>query len=171
MSHRDPKGTRVGTPSPSQTPAFWQFTFSPVFAQHCTTDACVKPRWWCKLEVYSEQCLVWYSDTHCLYTLFFNSNLIESFFSRTNISVSVSMECFLMTSRRSYWCPKTMKWRPYWCPKPVLWELNSFLMQTLSFVPINLHICSPSEWKHSIARNDNLEEKQTYFYSVLNWYT
>ena len=26
------------------------------------------------------------------------------------------------------------------CPKPVLWELNSFLMQTLSFVPINLHI-------------------------------
>ena len=23
--------------------------------------------------------------------------------------------------------------------KPILWELNSFLMQTLSFVPINLH--------------------------------
>ena len=32
-----------------------------------------------------------------------------------------------------------MKWRPCWCPKPVLWELNSFLMPTLSFVPINLH--------------------------------
>ena len=30
-----------------------------------------------------------------------------------------------------------------WCPKPVLWELNSFLMQTLSFVPINLHRCWP----------------------------
>ena len=32
-----------------------------------------------------------------------------------------------------------MKRRPCWCPKPVLWELNSFLMPTLSFVPINLH--------------------------------
>ena len=52
------------------------------------------------------------------------------------------IECFHMTSRR-----------PCWCPKPVLWELNSFLMQTLSFVPINLHICWPREWKHSIAPN------------------
>ena len=45
------------------------------------------------------------------------------------------IECFHMTSRRPYWCPKTMKRRPCWCPKPILWELNSFLMQTLSFVP------------------------------------
>ena len=51
-------------------------------------------------------------------------------------------ECFHMTSRRPYWCPKTMKWRP----KPFLWELNSFLMQTPSFVPINLHRCWPREW-------------------------
>ena len=49
------------------------------------------------------------------------------------------IECFHMTSWRPYWCSKTMKRRPCWCPKPVLWELNSFLMQTLSFVPINLH--------------------------------
>ena len=56
-----------------------------------------------------------------------------------------------MTSRGPYWCPKTMKRRPYWCPKPVLWELNSFLMQTLSFVSINLHRCWSREWKHSIA--------------------
>ena len=56
-----------------------------------------------------------------------------------------------MTSRRPYWCPKTMKRRPCWCPKPVLWELNSFLTQTLSFVPINLHRCRSREWKHSIA--------------------
>ena len=62
------------------------------------------------------------------------------------------MECFHMTSRRPYWCPKTMKRRPCWCPKPVLWELNSFLMQTLSFVPINLHILWPREWKHSISK-------------------
>ena len=61
-----------------------------------------------------------------------------------------SVECFHMTSRRPYWCSKTMKRRPCWCPKPVLWELNSFLMQTLSFVPINLHTCWPREWRHSI---------------------
>ena len=62
------------------------------------------------------------------------------------------IECFHMTSRRPYWCPKTMKRRPCWCPKPVLWELNSFLMQTLSFVPRNLHRCWPREWKHSIEQ-------------------
>ena len=43
-----------------------------------------------------------------------------------------------------------MKGRPCWCPKPILWELNSFLMQTLSFVSINLRRCRPREWKHSI---------------------
>ena len=58
--------------------------------------------------------------------------------------------CFYMTSRRPYLCPKTMKRRPCWCPKPVLWELNSFLMQKLSFVPINLHRCWPREGKHRI---------------------
>ena len=63
------------------------------------------------------------------------------------------IECFHMTSRRPYWCPKTMKQRPCCCLKPVPWELNSFLTQTLSFVTINLHICCPREWKHSIERN------------------
>ena len=48
------------------------------------------------------------------------------------------IEYFHMTSRRPYWCPKTMKRRPCWSSKPVLWELSSFLMQTLSFVSINL---------------------------------
>ena len=60
------------------------------------------------------------------------------------------IRCFHMTSRRPYWCPKTMERRPCWCPKPILWELSSFLMQTLSFVPINLYRCWPREWKHSI---------------------
>ena len=57
------------------------------------------------------------------------------------------VECFL--SRRSYWCPK-----------PILWELNSFLMQTISFVLINLHRCWPSEWKHytNLIRSENLSE-------------
>ena len=39
------------------------------------------------------------------------------------------IECFHMTSRRPYWCPKTMKQWLCWCPKSVLWELNSFLTQ------------------------------------------
>ena len=60
--------------------------------------------------------------------------------------------CFHMTAWRPYLCPKTMKRRPCLCPKPVLWELNSFLMQTLSFVPTNLHRCWPREWKHSIGK-------------------
>ena len=51
-----------------------------------------------------------------------------------------------MTSRRQYLCSKTMKRRPFWCTKTILWELNSFLLQTLSFVPINLHICWPREY-------------------------
>ena len=33
--------------------------------------------------------------------------------------------------------------------KPILWEFNSFLMYTLSFVPINLHGCWPRGWKQS----------------------
>ena len=39
-----------------------------------------------------------------------------------------------------------MKWRPCWCSKAVPWEFTSFLMQTLSFVPVNLHSLS-HEWK------------------------
>ena len=70
-----------------------------------------------------------------------------------------TIECFHMTSRRPYWCPKTMKRRPCWCPKPTLWELNSFLMQTLSFVPINLHRCWPREWKHSILTSRVMPNK------------
>ena len=50
---------------------------------------------------------------------------------------SKNIECFHVTSRQPYWCPKTMKRRPCWCPKPILWEFSSFLMQTLSVVPIN----------------------------------
>ena len=64
-----------------------------------------------------------------------------------------------MTSRRPCWCPKTMKRRPCWCPKPVLWELNSFLMQTLSFVPIYLHRCWPRDWKHSIQQEELMERR------------
>ena len=36
-----------------------------------------------------------------------------------------NMKCFHMMLRR-----------PCWCPKSILWELNSFLTQTLAFVPI-----------------------------------
>ena len=61
------------------------------------------------------------------------------------------IERLYMTSRRPYWCSKTMKRQPNWCTKTILWELNSFLMQTLSFVPMNLHRCWPREWKRSIS--------------------
>ena len=71
------------------------------------------------------------------------------------VPIDKGIECFHMTSRWPYWCPKTMKRRPCWCPEPTLWELNSFLMQTLSFDPINLHRCWPREWKHSIHWNWN----------------
>ena len=66
-----------------------------------------------------------------------------------SLGFSVSIECFHKTSRRPFWCPKTMKQRPCWCPKPVLWELNSFLMQMPSFVPIDLHRCWARERKRS----------------------
>ena len=69
------------------------------------------------------------------------------------------IECFHMTSQRPYCCPKTMKRRPCWCPKPVLWELNSFLMQTLSFVPVILHRCWPRERKYPIF--SGLNSKRT----------
>ena len=63
-------------------------------------------------------------------------------------SYPLIIECFHLTSRR-----------PCWCPKPILWELNSFLMQTLSFVPINLHRCWPREWKHSIFLHTHVNRK------------
>ena len=81
----------------------------------------------------------------------------------------MSIECFHMTSRRPYWYPKTMKRRPCWCPKPILWELNSFLMQTLSFVPINLHRCWPREWKHSIGLPiiEKYDVTKIWFYEII----
>ena len=44
----------------------------------------------------------------------------------------------------------TSQW-PYWCSKAILWELTSFLIQTISFVPVNLRRCYPREWKRSIG--------------------
>ena len=69
----------------------------------------------------------------------------------STLSIAWSIECFYVMSWRPYWCPKTMEQRPCWCAKPVLWELSSFVMQTLSFVPITLHRCWPREWKHTIV--------------------
>ena len=76
------------------------------------------------------------------------------------VHITERIECFHETSRRPYWCPTTIKRRPCWCPKTVLWELNSFLMQTISFVPINLHRCWPREWKHytNLIRAEHLSE-------------
>ena len=76
-----------------------------------------------------------------LFFLCFKFISIHFIYYRTQKQGKTKIECFHMMSRRPYWCPKTMKRWPCWCPKPVLWELNSFLMQMLSFVPINLHRC------------------------------
>ena len=64
--------------------------------------------------------------------------------------IFVNIERFHMTSRRPYWCSKTIIRRPCWCSKPILWELNSFLMLTRSFVPINFNRCWSRECKRSI---------------------
>ena len=69
-------------------------------------------------------------------------------FSRCRLALIT--ECLYLTSRRPYWYAKTIKRQPCWCPKPILWELNSFLMQTLSYVSINFYRCWPREWKRSI---------------------
>ena len=41
------------------------------------------------------------------------------------------VECFHMTSRRSYWCPKTMKRRPCWCPNQSCGSRTFFLCKRL----------------------------------------
>ena len=80
------------------------------------------------------------------------------------------IECFHMTSRRPYWCPKTMKRRPCWCPKLVLWEMNSFLMQMISFVPKHLHRCWPREWKHSILERFEIFCSMVQWFSMVPWF-
>ena len=114
-----------------------------------------------------ERCFKRYPDTWKLYIKHWREVFLHPILKhgkekyKTRESALNSIECFHTTPGRPYWCPKTMKrrpyWcpktgkrRPYWCPKLILWELNSFLAQTLSFVPINLHRCWPREWKHSI---------------------
>ena len=59
--------------------------------------------------------------------------------------LAITVRCMHMMSWQSCWCSKTMKWRPCCCTKPILWEFNSFLMKTLSFVPIDLHGCQARE--------------------------
>ena len=59
------------------------------------------------------------------------------------------IECFYRTLWQPYWCSKTMKRWPCWCTKTILWASDSFLMQTLFFVPINLHRC----WSHDLNRS------------------
>ena len=64
-----------------------------------------------------------------------------------------------------------MKRWPCSFPKPVLWELNSFLMQTLSFVTINLHRCWLREWKHRITtvnkkKKEHIELREQMWFIV-----
>ena len=61
----------------------------------------------------------------------------------------VLLESFPITSRRPCWTV-TKERRPCWCPQVILWELNSILMQTLSFVFLYKQAHRSREWKHSI---------------------
>ena len=84
----------------------------------------------------------------CLVTAFLHINLLK--LSRYRVFSHDVTAAILMKTM------KTMKRRPCWCPKPILRELNSFLMQTLSFVPINLHRYWPRGWKHLIGIGKSL---------------
>ena len=44
--------------------------------------------------------------------------------------------------------------RPCWCPQLILRELNSILMQTLSFVFMEKHVHWSHEWKRPIANHE-----------------
>ena len=87
-----------------------------------------------------------------------------------NESVIKAIECFHMTSWRPYWCPKTMKRRPCWSPRLILWELNSFLMQTLSFVPIKLRWCWPREWKRPTGLLSNTTNLHVHYTFLVHFY-
>ena len=80
------------------------------------------------------------------------NNEVQAILRWPTLNLIKTIECFHMTSRRPYWCPKTMEQRPCWCSKPILWELHSlFSYANFIIVPINLHRCWPREWKHSIV--------------------
>ena len=66
------------------------------------------------------------------------------------LSTGFFIECFHMTSQRPCWCSKTKEWRPWWCTKLILRELNSILMQILSFVSVIQYGCWSREWKRFI---------------------
>ena len=68
---------------------------------------------------------------------------------RLGVTRKWPMERFHMTLRRPYWCSKTMKQSPHvGVPNQ---SCGFFLMETLSFVPVNLYGCCPREWKRSIG--------------------
>ena len=60
-------------------------------------------------------------------------------------------ECFHMTSRRPYWCLTQWNGNHVGVSNQSCGSWILFFMQTLSFVPINLHRCWPSEWKRPIS--------------------
>lgn len=72
-------------------------------------------------------------------------------------------------SQQPYWCSKTIKRQSYWGTKPILWKLISFLMLTLSFVPINLHGCCSREWKRFMVQQYRLEALREGLSSALSW--
>jgi hypothetical protein len=68
------------------------------------------------------------NKTSCMNVKVYNNILMES------TDIVVAIDRFHLTSRRPYWCTKTMKWRPYWC---TVWEL------ALSYSNISYCFTSP----------------------------
>ena len=92
----------------------------------------------------------------------------------------IIIKCFHMTSQRPCWSSKTKKWRPWWCTKLILWELDSIIMQILSFVAVIKYGCWSREWKSSVhhlntrERNLMTSDKKNLnvliFSDFLTWY-
>lgn len=85
-------------------------------------------------------------------------HLVADYRLNKQVSTSTSFPVYSPSPKPSL----VMKLQPCWCPKPILYRLlNSFLLEALAFVSINLHGCQPREGKRSISTSvQDLQTKQ-----------
>ena len=106
------------------------------------------------------------------FIIIINFILLFPFFLSTNYLFKVAPVGTLHCEHSIYLYPEIERFhmtsRPsYWCFKPILWDLNSFLMQTLSFVILmSLLRCWPSEWKRSILISLSLFTSTKYIIDI-----
>ena len=75
------------------------------------------------------------------------------------------VERFHMKSQRPYWSVQNNETAAMLVFQSVLWEFTSLLMQTLSFVPLNLHRCWPRECETLMGRGGGdllLDKRRNY---------